>query len=136
MTRKQARDAAFKLLYQMQIQKEIPGNILDIYYQQYKSPPQAKEYIDDIVTGVAKNLKEIDDCISDLLEGWRIERLSKISLSAIRLSVYEIKYRSDIPGSVSISEAVRLAKNYEGDEAASFVNGVLASLIKKNEGKG
>jgi N utilization substance protein B len=52
----------------------------------------------------------------DLLEGWRIERLSKISLSAIRLSVYEIKYRSDIPGSVSISEAVRLAKNYEGDE--------------------
>ena len=89
MTRKQARDAAFKLLYQMQIQKEIPGNILDIYYQQYKPAP-GKEYIDDIVTGVAKNLKEIDDCISDLLEGWRIERLSKISLSAIRLSVYEL----------------------------------------------
>lgn len=131
MTRKQARDEAFKLIYQMQIQKEPPDYILKIYYEQNENSLKASDYIDDIVKGVYNYIKEIDGCVSELLEGWRIERVSKISISAIRLSAYEIMYRSDIPGSVSVNEAVQLAKKYEGEQAASFVNGVLAGLIKK-----
>ncbi|MCK9478518.1 MAG: transcription antitermination factor NusB [Firmicutes bacterium] len=134
MTRKQARDTAFKLIYQMQIQKENSDFILDLYHGQYLCQPGAKEYIDNVVNGVFENKNEIDAQISKLLEGWKLERISKISYAAIRLSVYEIVYRSDIPDSVSINEAVQLAKKYEGEQAANFVNGVLAALIKQREG--
>lgn len=133
MTRKEARDLAFKLIYQTEIQKETPLNILDIFYSENEVGGKEKEYIEDIVTGVFKNKKKIDGSISSLLEGWRMERISKISISAIRLSVYEILFRDDIPDGVSINEAVAIAKKYEGGESASFVNGVLASVLKNKE---
>ncbi|NLB81724.1 MAG: transcription antitermination factor NusB [Clostridiaceae bacterium] len=130
MTRKQARDMAFKLIFQMQIQKESSTNILALYHEQNECPPEAKEYIDDIVNGVFLNKKDLESKVSGLLEGWSIGRISKISYAAILLSVYELTNRKDIPGSVSINEAVQLAKKYEGEQAANFVNGILASLIK------
>ncbi|OQB15956.1 MAG: hypothetical protein BWY15_00082 [Firmicutes bacterium ADurb.Bin193] len=131
MTRKKARELAFKLLYQIEIQKESPQYILDIYYGENSLEEKEREYVEDVLFGSHKNKHEINGIISRLLEGWRIERLTKISLSIITLSVYEILYRQDIPDSVSISEAVTLAKRYEGPEAASFVNGVLASVLKE-----
>lgn len=134
MTRKQARDTAFKLIYQMQIQKENSDFILNLYYEQTECPPDAKNYIDNVVGGVFKNQSEIDSYIDELLEGWSLKRISKISYAAIRLSVYEIIFRDDIPNSVSINEAVQLAKKYESTQAANFVNGVLASLLKRRKG--
>lgn len=133
MTRKEARDLSFKLLYQMEIQKETPSNILEIYYLENELDQKVKEYVEDVVFGVYKNKEKIDESISSSLEGWKIERISKVSLSAIRVSIYEILFRDDIPNSVSINEAVSLAKVYEGTESANFVNGILASLLKKKE---
>ncbi len=135
MTRKKARDTAFKLIYQVEMQKETPEHIFETFYMENELHEKISGYVEDVVFGVFKNKKSIDAIITKLLEGWRLERVSKISLSAIRLSLYEMSYRGDIPESVSINEAVSLAKEYESTEAASFVNGVLASFIKAKEAK-
>ena len=74
---------------------------------------------------------EIDEAISEHLHKWRKERLSRVALSIIRLSVYEILYGEDIPVSVSINEAVELAKKYGGDDDPSFVNGVLGGIARQ-----
>ena len=133
MTRKEARDLAFKLLYQVEMQNETAQNIIDIYYVENELTGKGKDYVEEILFGVSEKSEIIDDIISGLSESWKLNRISKISISLIRLSVYEIMYRDDIPDNVSINEAVDLAKLYEGEESASFVNGILAAVLKKKE---
>ncbi len=133
MTRREARDTAFKLLYQIEMQKETAEHIFEIFYMESTLPDKVKAYVEDVVFGVFANKADIDAIIAKLLEGWKLSRISKISLSLLRLSLYEMKFRTDIPESVSINEAVSFAKAYESAEAASFVNGVLASFVKFKE---
>jgi N utilization substance protein B len=136
MTRKETRDLAFKLIYQTEAQKETPEYIFDIFYLEHTLSKRDKKYVEDIVFGVFENKAVIEGKITPLLAGWRLERVSAVSLSAVKLSCYEILFRDDIPDSVSINEAVTLAKTYEGGEAAGFVNGILASVLKgKEEGQ-
>jgi len=131
MTRKEARDLAFKLLYQVEMQNETAQNIIDIYYEENELTGKGKDYVEEILFGATEKSEVIDDIISGLSESWKLNRISKVSISLIRLSVYEIMYRDDIPDNVSINEAVDLAKLYEGEESASFVNGILAAVLKK-----
>ena len=133
MTRKQARDLAFKLLYQADMQKESVEEILNIYNSQKElTDEDAKKYIVNAIFGVEMNLKEIDDEISKYSKDWSIDRLSKITLAALRLGIFEIKYCEDIPNTVAANEAVSLVKTYEDEKNAGFVNGILASVIGRN----
>lgn len=128
MNRKKARDLLFKFLYQASIQKEMPEKIVEIYRMEKDLDD---EYVLNSFTGIYDKLSEIDEKISSNLKGWSMERISKTVLSVLRLAVYEIMYCDDIPVGVSANEAVELAKTYESDEAASFVNGILSSVIKE-----
>ena len=94
------------------------------------------EYIKGIVHGVKGNLSEIDSLIKPKLNKWTIERISKINLAILRLSIYEIIFNEMIPDKVAANEAIELAKKYGGEESRSFINGVLGSIIndKNNEG--
>lgn len=81
--------------------------------------------------GVEDNLEEIDKIISDHLSAkWKINRISKVSLSILRLAVYEMKYVEDIPSNVSINEAVELSKKFSGEEEYKFVNGILGAVSR------
>ncbi|MGN0462735.1 MAG: transcription antitermination factor NusB [Ruminococcus sp.] len=81
--------------------------------------------------GVEDNLEEIDRIISDHLSAkWKINRISKVSLSILRLAVYEMKYVEDIPSNVSINEAVELSKKFSGEEEYKFVNGILGAVSR------
>ncbi|MDD6645324.1 MAG: transcription antitermination factor NusB [Oscillospiraceae bacterium] len=81
--------------------------------------------------GVEDNLEEIDKIISDHLSAkWKLNRISKVSLSILRLAVYEMKYVEDIPSNVSINEAVELSKKFSGEEEYKFVNGILGAVSK------
>ena len=80
--------------------------------------------------GVFENLNNIDEIISQNAVGWSINRITKIALAILRLSIYEIKYYDEIPASVSINEAVELAKKYATKEDASFINGILSTVVK------
>lgn len=131
MTRKTARDLAFKLLYQVDIQKEDGDVIFDIAKDEYEIDDKSKEYIGNILFGVDDNAETINNLISEKSEGWKINRISKISLACLRLGIFEILYCEDIPDKVAANEAVGIAKLYEGEESAKFVNGILSVVIKE-----
>lgn len=132
MNRSVTRELAFKLLYQIEIQKEVNKEDVELFFENNDiNSIQAKEYINDIVDGVNKNSKEILDSISkNLKQDWKIERVSKVNLALLKLAIYEIKYK-EIPFKVVINEVVELAKKYGEETSHSFINGVLASVIKE-----
>ena len=96
---------------------------------------EAKEYIKDAVFGIKDNINEIQGLIEKNLKAdWKIDRISKIDLSLLKLAIYEIKYK-EIPYKVAINEALELAKKYGEDNSKNFVNGILASVVKEEIGE-
>ena len=133
MGRKEARESAFKILYQMDIQKEDVLHIKEIYHDEYPSSKNDKAYIDDVVEGVSSHLEELDQKISAGVKSWTLNRISKVDKAILRLALYEIYYREDIPESISSYEAVELVKKFDSEEAGGFVNGILRSILRKEE---
>ena len=135
MDRSSIRELAFKLIYSIEIQKtdEIEEAIKLYIEANEISSTNAKNYIEDAVIGIQKNISEIDKEIEkNLKTEWKLERISKIDLSNFKLSIYEIKYK-EVPFKVAINEAVELAKKYGEDTSKKFVNGILASVVKDNQ---
>ena len=81
--------------------------------------------------GTIEHLDEIDQLIESKLKNWKLSRISKVSLSILRVAVYELKYMDDVPTNVSINEAVELAKQYANEDDYSFINGVLGAIAKE-----
>ncbi|MBO5452395.1 MAG: transcription antitermination factor NusB [Clostridia bacterium] len=133
MGRKEARNAAFTVLYQTEIQKCPASEVLEMYYRENKVGTKDKEYINDVVEGTIKNIEQIDSFISKGSKSWSLSRISKIDKAALRLALYEIFYREDIPDSISIFEAVELVKQYDSEEAGGFVNGILRGILRTNK---
>lgn len=129
MTRKIAREETFILIFEKAFNDASCEEILEIAADVRDLEPD--KYVSKVFCGVFENLEEIDAMISEKAVGWKISRISKTALSVLRLSIFEIKYMDDIPESVSINEAVELCKKYATKEDASFVNGILASIVKK-----
>ena len=135
MDRSSIRELAFKLIYSIEIQKtdEIEEAIKLYIEANEIFNTNAKNYIEDAVIGIQKNISEIDKEIEkNLKTEWKLERISKIDLSILRLAIYEIKYK-EVPFKVAINEAVELAKKYGEDTSKKFVNGILASVVKDNQ---
>ena len=130
MTRKEARDAAFKIMFESIFQADEMGELISRYYELFGEPGDQKEYLEGLVLECANKKETLDAKISQYLANRPIGRISKVSLSVLRIAVYEILY-TDIANSVAINEAVELAKIYEGPKAGKFVNGVLASVVKE-----
>lgn len=129
MTRKQAREEAFILVFEKQFNEDSLENIIELAVEVRDITPD--DYINKVFFGVYEHIDELDGIISSNAIGWKIGRISKTSLAILRLAVFEIKYMEDIPQSVSINEAVELCKKYATKEDASFVNGILASVVKQ-----
>lgn len=133
MNRSRIREEAFKLIYSLEIQKkENIEEQLELYLEDNNlTDENVVEYINDAVFGIEKNKEEIEEEISkNLKSDWKLERISKIDLSILKLAIYEIKYK-ELPFKVVINEAVELAKKYGEDTSQKFVNGILASVIKE-----
>jgi N utilization substance protein B len=133
MNRTEIREQAFKLIYSLEIQKkEEKEEAIELYIENNNiTDKKAIDYIKDAVFGIEKNKEVIIEKIEKNLKAdWKIDRISKIDLSILKLAIYEIKYK-DIPFKVVINEAVELAKKYGEDNSKNFVNGILASVIKE-----
>ena len=87
-------------------------------------------YIDNVVSGVANREEDLNEQISKFAIGWDITRISKLARCILQLAIYEILYVEDVPTGVAVSEAVRIAKKYDGDDTGSFVNGILGSFAR------
>lgn len=131
MGRRAAREIAMKLIYQLEIQKESREEQIKQALEQETLYENDTNYITDVVEGVFRNLEHIDSTIELYSKGWKLTRISKVDLSILRLSIYEITYRNDIPFNVSINEAVELAKNYSSEDSSSFINGILGKVSKE-----
>ena len=130
MTRKQAREEAFILVFEKEFNSDSVSDILEMAVEAREIEPD--DYIKDVFFGVFDNLEVIDDTISENAVGWNIKRISKSALAVLRLAIYEIKFVDSIPVSVSINEAVEIAKKYATKEDASFINGILSTVAKQN----
>lgn len=129
MGRREARENAMKLLYQVQIQKDDTQEQLDRFLEEQNiGEAKDKDYLIGVVNGVIGAQEELDALIANHAKGWTVQRMPKVDLAIMRLSVYEMKYRKDIPPNVSINEAVELAKKYSSEQSRVFVNGVLGKV--------
>ena len=128
MTRRQAREEAFILIFEKQFNDSPLEEILELAIEVRDIKPD--DYIKNTFFGVYDNVDNIDKIISENAVGWSINRLSKTALAVLRLSVYEIMFLDEIPSAVSINEAVEILKKYATKQDASFVNGVLSTVAK------
>lgn len=129
MGRRETRENAMKLLYQLQIQKEdVDEQISRFMEEQQISEDTEKAYLLDVIHGVLNKQDTIDELLSHHAKGWTVSRMPKVDLAIMRLSTYEMSVRKDIPVNVSINEAVEMAKKYSGEESRIFINGVLGKV--------
>ncbi len=139
MSRKTAREDAFKVLFESFFRPDSAEELLDYYDSQMKdsegyetvSSAEDKAYIRNVVIGVMEKKAEIDERIAALSQNWELSRQSKVSVTLLRIAIYEMLYMEDIPVSVSINEAVALTKKYDTEKMKSFVNGVLGNIGKE-----
>lgn len=134
MTRNEARELMMQLLFQMDVQNDYSVEAKDNYLNNIKKLQSQKNYMEIIYNQIIENKVEIDSLLNDCSEKWNISRMGKVDLAILRLSIAEIMYNEDIPDSVSINEAVNLAKKFSSQEASKFINGILGKVVKlKNE---
>ncbi|MCI5729598.1 MAG: transcription antitermination factor NusB [Clostridia bacterium] len=130
MKRSEAREQAFQLVFEMGITGDSVDAAIDAAGM--SRDLILDDFAEKLAKGVEQNREKIDEQISRYIRGWKFSRLSRVAVAALRLAVYEILYEDNIPDSVSINEAVELAKKYGSVEDAPFVNGVLASVVKSH----
>ncbi len=144
MTRGNARELAVHLIYGRNFTGEEPQQVVSTrlqkeYYAQlsdendvYAERPSRAQlaYIDSVVSGVANREEELNAQIQKFSIGWDISRISRLARSIMQLAIFEILYVADVPTGVAVSEAVRIAKKYDGEDAGSFINGILGSFAR------
>ena len=132
MQRSAMRELAFKLVYEIEMQKENTEEQFEIFIENNEiTDEKVVNYLKDIKQGIEANRAEIEKLIeNNLKENWSLNRISKINLSLIEIAIYEMIYK-DIPYKVAINEVVELAKRYADDSAPMFINGILASVVKE-----
>lgn len=144
MTRANARELAVHLIYGRDFTGEEPEQVVSVrlakeYYAKlseenevYAERPSRAQiaYLDKVVSGVANREEELNAKIQNFSIGWDISRISRLTRSIMQLAIFETLYVDDVPTGVAVSEAVRLAKKYDGDDTGSFVNGILGSFAR------
>lgn len=129
LSRREARKEIIGLLFETEFKKEESVQEIFALAEDDRELP-CDEYIKKAYLGICENLASIDALINKHSKGWKTQRMSRVSLSVLRLCVYEMLYE-EIPFAVSINEAVELSKIFDDDKARSFINGILNSV--KNE---
>lgn len=127
MNRRKAREYAFILLFEYKFQPDDIFNLMEAFFAEYNAGDQ-EDYIRSVVEGAIGNIDEIDSLINEYSKGWSVDRISNVCLAVMRLAIYELKYVDSIPANVSVNEAVNIAKTYDGDSAAPFINGILGNI--------
>lgn len=134
--RTKAREFTLQVLYQMDITGDSYDAALENFWQAHSQEfieAEVKNFMSELVKGVADNLEAINKKVSQYATNWELKRMAVVDRNILRLGCYELMLRDDIPPKVSINEAVELAKKYSGPEAAKFVNGILDKIKSEKE---
>jgi len=142
MSRRAAREIAFHIMYEYGYSdKKLPTILEERMTEEsfaalsadlaaYRQPLEQRhaDYLKNMFSDMEERLPEIDAAIAKYSRNWNLRRISRVATAILRIAVYELKYSEDVPPKVSINEAVELAKKYDTQETAAFINGILASL--------
>ena len=126
----QGGEDTLKMVYDELRQDGLPG----VDHIEKKEPDEEdRQYITAALEGVLAHREELDEKIGNTAKGWPIERMSQVDLTIMRLAVWEIWYAEDVPGSVSIAEAMELTERFSDPEDKAFVNGILGTILREYE---
>jgi transcription antitermination protein NusB len=127
--RRKAREAALKLLYQYDLSGNLPEDILESTDQLEGMDSESAEYARGAFLGAVANVKAIDLLIQEASRKWKLPRIAALDRNLLRLAVFELLHRPDIPAAVIIDEALEIAKKYSDEDAPRFINGVLDGIL-------
>jgi N utilization substance protein B len=128
--RREARELAMKVLFQIEVGRGPVEEVLEMAAEAVPVPPDEWAYVREVVDGVLREQPALDRVIADRAVGWKLDRIANVDRSILRLALFEILHRPDIPSSVSVNEAVEMAKKYSTDDSGKFVNGILGSFLR------
>ena len=127
-SRRRARELAIKVLFHLEFTPGDPEEVFQLICENFGSAKSIRSFSRELVLGVCTKKKELDQLISRASEHWRLERMSRVDRTILRLGAFEILVMKDIPPKVSIDEAVELGKMYGTEDSGGFINGVLDNI--------
>jgi len=128
--RRKARELALQAMFQSEFTKKPTLEQLTLLVENFQVNKKALPYAVAILEGIADHMVEIDQLIAKHAENWRLDRMSPVDRNIIRIAVYELIYCKDVPETVSINEAIEIAKKFSTNDAKSFINGILDAIVK------
>lgn len=132
-SRRKARELSLQILFQINFSRQNLKEVLNIFWKENNVTPEVSDYANKIVEGTLRNLKEIDSLIEGCSTNWKLSRMAAVDRNLLRGATFELVYLEDIPSSVTINEAVEIAKKFGTEESPSFINGVLDKIAKEKK---
>ena len=127
-TRRQARELALQALYALDVNHDQAGGNLSSFWENFEASLDVRVFAEELVNGFLAHHLLIDACIEAHSRNWTIGRMARVDLNILRLAVYELLHRPDIPRSVTINEAIEIAKKFGSEDSPAFVNGILDEI--------
>jgi N utilization substance protein B len=131
MSRRRAREYALQILFQIDLTESgAIHDLLDDFWKGSKEGRDVQDFANDLVRGTIQHLNSLDEVIRKSAEHWQLGRMAVVDKSILRAAAYELLFRPDIPPSVTINEAIEIAKKFSTVESASFIHGILDNILK------
>jgi len=128
--RREGREHALQALYSIELHPDTPREAVRLFMEAHPCKVSVKNFAMGLLSGVIDNQAGVDAKIAEKSPNWSISRMAKIDLCIIRLATYELLFRDDIPSSVTINEAIEIAKKFGSEESPAFVNGILDEIFR------
>ncbi len=129
--RRKSRELALQALYHLDIVKEDPEALLQLFWENFSPQEEVKAFCSSLIEGAWRKREEIDELVKRNCENWRVERMAIVDRNILRMAVFELLYCSDIPYKVTLNEAIEMAKKFGSEDSGSFINGVLDRIAKQ-----
>jgi transcription antitermination factor NusB len=126
--RRRARELAIQVLFHLEFSPDDPNKAFDLICQSFNYQRSTRSFSKELVLGVCEKKKDLDKLLTEASKNWRLERMSRLDRSILRLATFEMLFREDIPPKVSIDEAVEVGKKFGSEDSGSFVNGILDNI--------
>ncbi|MBE0461554.1 MAG: transcription antitermination factor NusB [Candidatus Aminicenantes bacterium] len=129
--RRKARESTLQILFQIEFDSSSLEKILDSYWETRAHSEEVKSYSTWLIEGILSHKDEIDRIIQSVSEHWRVPRMAIIDRNILRMAVFELLYEENVVPAIVINEAIEIAKKYSGEQAGTFVNGILDAIRKQ-----
>lgn len=131
--RREGRELALQMLYALDLNPIKMQETLQLFRENSRSAEHVRAFAEELAAGVMANRAEIDKRIAGTSKNWAISRMAKVDLNILRLAVFELVFRTDIPRNVTINEAIEVAKKFGTEDSPAFINGILDEIAANNE---